>query len=60
MIDARLNVEKTNIFTSNLNPAQMTEALGERIASRICNKSIDIELHGTDKRNLVVEEVRKW
>ena len=60
MIDARLNVEKTNIFTSNLNPAQMTEALGERIASRICHKSIDIELHGTDKRNLMPEEAKKW
>lgn len=60
MIDARLNVEKTNIFTSNLNPAQMSEALGERIASRICNKSVDIELFGTDKRNLMPEEPRKW
>lgn len=60
MIDARLNLEKTNIFTSNLNKTQMTGALGERLASRICNKSIDIELHGSDKRTLQEEESRKW
>lgn len=60
MIDARMNLEKTNIFTSNLNPEQISEALGERIASRICNKSVDIELHGSDKRNLRVEESKKW
>lgn len=60
MIDGRLALDKTNIFTSNLSPAQMTTALGERIASRICNKSIDIELHGTDKRNLGRQENSKW
>lgn len=60
MIDGRLALEKTNIFTSNLSPAQMTAALGERIASRICNKSVDIELHGSDKRGLGQPEARKW
>lgn len=60
MLDARLNLSKTNIYTSNLTPAQMKDALGERIASRICNKSIDIELHGADKRNIQTEESRKW
>lgn len=60
MIDGRLALEKTNIFTSNLNPEQMMSALGERIASRICNKSIDIELHGSDKRNLSGRENSKW
>lgn len=60
MIDARLTIEKTNIFTSNLNHVQMASALGERITSRICNKSIDIELHGSDKRGLQSEEVSKW
>jgi DNA replication protein DnaC len=43
---------KSNIFTSNLGNKELTNALGERLASRICNKSIDIELHGTDKRYL--------
>lgn len=60
MIDARLMLEKTNIFTSNLNYNQMISALGERLASRICNKSIDIELHGADKRKLQTEAQRKW
>ena len=45
---------KSNIFTSNLEEAKLTAALGERLASRICHKSIDIELHGSDKRYLDV------
>jgi hypothetical protein len=28
----------------------MEAALGARLASRICNYAIDIELHGADKR----------
>ena len=60
MIDARLIADKSNIFTSNLSPAQMTKALGERLASRVCTKSVDIELFGSDKRNLHQEERRKW
>lgn len=60
MIDARLNLEKSNIFTSNLSPAEITEALGERLASRVCNKSVQIELRGSDKRNLQQGGARKW
>lgn len=52
MINTRMNNGKCNIFTSNLGKKELTNALGERLASRICNKSIDIELHGTDKRYL--------
>ena len=43
---------KSNIFTSNLGSKELANSLGERLASRICNKSIDIELHGSDKRYL--------
>ena len=49
-----MNNGKANIFTSNLGSKDLTAALGERLASRICNKSIDIELRGTDKRYLSV------
>lgn len=52
MINTRMDAGKSNIFTSNLGGKELTNALGERLASRICNKSIDIELHGADKRYL--------
>lgn len=50
MLEARGN--KSNIYTTNLNQAEMTKALGERITSRVFNKSIDIEFKGADKRGL--------
>jgi len=52
IINTRMDAGKSNIFTSNLGQKELTNALGERLASRICNKSIDIELHGSDKRYL--------
>ena len=51
-INSRMDAGKSNIFTSNLGKRELTNALGERLASRICNKSIDIELQGADKRYL--------
>jgi DNA replication protein DnaC len=54
IINTRMDNGKSNIFTSNLEEAKLTAALGERLASRICHKSIDIELHGSDKRYLDV------
>ena len=47
-----MDAGKSNIFTSNLGKRELSNALGERLASRICNKSIDIELQGADKRYL--------
>lgn len=52
IINTRMDNGKSNIFTSNLGSKELTNALGDRLASRICNKSIDIELHGADKRYL--------
>ena len=49
-INTRMDLGKSNIFTSNLSSKEMTQALGERLASRVCNKSIEIEFHGSDKR----------
>lgn len=52
MIDTRINSGKCNIFTSNLNDNELHEALGDRLASRISNLSINIEFNGGDKRIL--------
>ena len=56
IIDNRLAMGKSNIYTSNLNRQQLYSALGERLTSRIANMSVDIELHGADKRFLKVGE----
>lgn len=56
IIDNRIALGKSNIYTSNLNRQQLYSALGERLTSRVANMSIDIELHGSDKRNLKVGE----
>lgn len=56
LIDSRMAVGKANIYTSNLANKDMYVALGERLASRVCNTSIDIELHGADKRFLIIQE----
>lgn len=55
IIDNRISLGKSNIYTSNLSRQQLYQVLGERLTSRIANMSIDIELHGSDKRNLKVE-----
>lgn len=54
LIDNRLVLGKSNIYTSNLNKQQLYTAIGERLASRVANMSIDIELFGSDKRILKV------
>lgn len=51
-IDGRIALGKSNIYTTNLDFRAIEAALGERLASRICNLSTDIELHGSDKRNI--------
>jgi len=51
IIDTRINSGKANIFTSNLNEQEMQDALGDRLASRICNIDYNIELRGSDKRS---------
>jgi DNA replication protein DnaC len=56
IIDNRLALGKSNIYTSNLNRQQLYTALGERLTSRIANMSIDIELFGADKRVLKLED----
>lgn len=50
MIDGRIINGKSNIFTSNLTDEELHQALGDRLASRICNLSTNIVLNGKDKR----------
>lgn len=50
MIDARLCSGKSNIYTSNLSNEEMLEALGQRLASRICNCDYNLEFVEDDKR----------
>jgi len=52
LINMRIEKGKTNVFTSNLGARDLEKTMGERLASRIVNRSVDIELHGIDKRHL--------
>jgi len=49
LIDGRLSAGKSNIYTSNLGPDELINAVDKRLASRICESTI-IELNGADKR----------
>ena len=55
LINARIDCGKSNIYTSNLAPHELREAVGERLYSRIVNLSTEVELHGKDKRRLNVQ-----
>lgn len=56
-IDTRIARKKSNIYTSNLNPIELDNALEARLKSRVCYENvIDIELHGADKRFLSNKE----
>lgn len=52
MIDRRMFDNKSNIFTSNISPNDISEALGDRLGSRIVNKSQVKQLVGKDKRGV--------
>ena len=52
-ISNRLDQGKSNMYTSNLSPEELREKIGSRLYSRVVNNSIDIELHGSDKRGIV-------
>ena len=52
IIDTRINAGKSNIFTSNLNDAELHSALGDRLHSRIMGMSHKVEFKGYDKRGI--------
>lgn len=52
LIDTRLAKGLSNIYTSNISDDNLQEKVGDRLASRIVNKSTCIEFFGKDKRGL--------
>ena len=50
LINTRIDMNKSNIYTSNMNPNELREKIGDRLYSRVFNLSTDIELRGLDKR----------
>lgn len=50
LIDARINSGKTNIYTSNASKQELYKQMGDRLASRIYNDSIDVEVIDVDRR----------
>lgn len=52
IINTRVEKGLSNIYTSNMSPAEIKEKLGDRLFSRIIQLSILVELNGKDKRAL--------
>ena len=57
LIDGRIEKDKANIYTSNLNTDELRQALGARLASRIGNGSINLEFMGADKRCFAIKKI---
>lgn len=53
IINSRLELNKSNIYTSNSTPMELEKSLGLRISSRITKLSHVVELKGIDMRGLV-------
>ena len=51
-INTRIDMGKSNIYTSNLTARELDERLGSRLYSRILNMSVDLEFRESDKRGL--------
>ena len=54
LISTRIDMNKSNLYTSNLTLDELKEKVGDRLYSRIVNNSINFEFFGQDKRNLNV------
>lgn len=52
IIDARINMGKSNIFTSNITPEELPLYVGDRLSSRIIGTSNLVKFVGADKRAL--------
>lgn len=52
IIDQRINNNKSNIYTSNLNNKELHQLLGDRLYSRVYNYSENIKIVGKDKRGM--------
>lgn len=51
-INNRIDNNKSQIFTSNLNPTALKDTVGERLYSRVVNTSLSLEFKGADKRGI--------
>ena len=51
-INARIDLGRANIYTSNITPEELTDVLGGRLSSRIVSMSTCVKLVGRDKRGL--------
>lgn len=52
LINSRIDLNKAQIFTSNVSPENLREVVGERLYSRVVNLSTVLEFKGADKRGL--------
>lgn len=52
LINNRIDMGKSNIYTSNISPAELLNIVGDRLYSRIINKSEILEFREKDKRKL--------
>lgn len=52
IIDDRINASKSNIFTSNILPEELTDFIGPRLTSRIVGSSEAVQFLGSDKRGV--------
>lgn len=55
LINSRVDLGKSNIYTSNISPNDLLNIVGDRLYSRIINKSTVLEFRGKDKRNLSLQ-----
>lgn len=53
LVNTRIDMNKSNIYTSNLTANELRDKVGDRLYSRIINLSMNIELFGSDKRGVV-------
>lgn len=53
IVNARIDLGKANIYTSNLTNDEMLDKLGERLFSRIVHNSSDVHIVGKDKRGII-------
>lgn len=53
LINTRIDMGKSNVYTSNVSGQDLKEKIGDRLYSRIVNMSTNVELFGKDKRSLV-------
>ena len=58
IINHRINKGKSNFYTSNISPQDLSKLLDIRLASRVCNQSEIIQFVGGDKRHFAVTNLK--